>query len=209
MKTNHRSDLTKFFFRTAYTKRLKHFFGDIKNLKIIDIGAGYGHLSYAAKNRGAIVDILEPRVECYEALISLNCNQLYRCSLSKGVLQKENYDIAVMISVIDEVEDKIGFLQEVLNSVKNKGFLLIEVRNTQYFPFFKKNINTDISCVEYVKLFDSLGLKLIRTLGVSRPLTFGSVEIFLKTLFSNFISIFISPNSKQMLIFCLVKDDSI
>jgi 2-polyprenyl-3-methyl-5-hydroxy-6-metoxy-1,4-benzoquinol methylase len=204
-KTNHGNVFTKFFFLKSYSKKIQYVLGDIESIKLIDIGAGYGHFSLAASRLGAIVDALEPRPECQVILNSIKIANLYNDKMHSGTLTANYYDIAVLISVIDEVEDKYSFMSDVVACVKQCGYILIEVRNTNYFNRLRSPLHTDIASDEYLTLFNSFGLELVHFSGVCRPLTFGSFEIFLKTLFANIVNFLLPLKFRQMHRYLLMK----
>jgi hypothetical protein len=205
MPVNHNSILTKVSFKHAYVFRLKKYLPDLKNKKLIDIGAGYGHFANAARLFEANVHVLEPRVECKSVLGKMCFNKFFHGSMENEKLPKEYYDICSAITVLDEIVDKKAFLASVSYCLKLGGLFFVEVRNFNYMKLFHHNLETDITLEEYICLFRDHGFHIKHIGGEARPLTFGSLVVLLKTIFANIYCPIVRYDHRQMLVFVLVK----
>lgn len=203
MAANHKNVLTRLFFKTAYRRRLHKYLGDVRGMEILEIGAGYGHLVRAAKAAGAIVDAFEPRAECLDSLSASGVRSMFPSPLCPPLLNNKKYDWCVCLTVLDEVADKLGFMKSVKECLSPGGKVLIEVRNTNYGGRFRSHLETDCDPANYCEIFSQSGFKICKVDGEPRPLTFGGIIVFAKTLAANFFSLISAKEKRQMRVFLL------
>ena len=200
MYSNHQSWLTCFFFNRAYKRRLLDSNISLRNLNVLDVGAGFGHMTSLLIEHGSIVDAVEPRSNCIESPKYAHVQKVYIGFLEKVQLPDDYYDLAVSITVLDEVQDKSTFIDCIHKILKADGLLMLEVRNPRYMPRFRNNRSTDLHLDSYIELLESGGFVIDSVRGYARPLTFGSFGILLRTLLANLLNPILPSHFRQMLV---------
>lgn len=176
--------LTKYSFIYAYTRRLADI-TERSEVSILDVGSGYGFMVQAALNRGCDVYTIEPRLECLSPLLAtgIDCNKIAQCRLTRGLFDKK-FDVIMCITVLDEVFDKISFIEILKSYAKQETIFYIEVRNSSYLGMNNHGFATDLDLQNYMNLFKSEGFHLLSVGGASRPLTFTKLHLLFKTIFA-------------------------
>jgi len=135
-----------------------------KGLKILEVGCGYGYLSYALSKAGFDIkgiDISEKAIQ----FAKMNFGPNYFASDIKSYLgsSKEKYDLIVSTEVIEHLTDQNDFISDCLALLKSDGLILLTTPNKSYYR--KKSIwQTDLPPVHTIWLskesFQNLAVNL-------------------------------------------------
>jgi len=116
--------------------------GDIKDIKILDIGAGTGRLSLALAKRGAKVTALDVSEEMLEKLK----NKKEKLKIEAIVedagnlsFEKETFDIVVAAFLIVHLKDPTQFFDEAYRVLKDGGIFVVTNINQKDPPLVKTN----------------------------------------------------------------------
>lgn len=122
--------------------------GNLAGKKILDVGCGGGILSLPLARLDACVYSLDPSFEMIETLkqkITDEKIELTPINTSLEQCEEKNFDVILMMDVIEHVEDVEGFLQEARSRLKDSGIIIIStINNTLLSKIFVKFIAEDI-----------------------------------------------------------------
>lgn len=105
------------------------------NLKILEIGCGYGYLSYSLKQMGfniKAIDIAESAI----SFAKKNYGDYYIQADIKDYLisTKEKYDLIISTEVIEHLNDPNGFLEDCKKLLNNRGTILLTTPDKDFYP---------------------------------------------------------------------------
>jgi 2-polyprenyl-3-methyl-5-hydroxy-6-metoxy-1,4-benzoquinol methylase len=117
---------------------IKSYFPKKKNIKILDIGCGYGALMYFANKLG-YTHITGFDISASQIKISkmLKINNIYLSTFEKYFKTKKKFDLIIMLDVIEHLsKKKINlYLNKIYKSLNPNGIILIHTNNAAS-PFF-------------------------------------------------------------------------
>ena len=172
-----KTSLNRDEFYKKYNLIFNHIEKDLSNKNIIDIGSNAGFYSFAAAERKAIVDALEP-LSHYSELCSKLCDiygiqniNFLNIPVSIEFLNDKNYDYGFMLSVfqwISEGNEKLDYAKDLLmESSKHIDILFFELScNSGKSAVKTKKINH--LAVVYSLLRDNTVYSNIKLIGTTR-----------------------------------------
>lgn len=103
-------------------------------LKILEVGSGYGYLTYALKQAGYDVvglDISDVAVQ----QANQKYGPLFLCMDIKEYAEKKpsQYDVVIFTEVIEHIQDVLGFMKAATNLLKPGGKLVVTTPNRSTF----------------------------------------------------------------------------
>jgi 2-polyprenyl-3-methyl-5-hydroxy-6-metoxy-1,4-benzoquinol methylase len=110
-----------------------------KNLKILEIGSGYGWFAYKMRQLGYCVDGIELSDEKRQLALQYLKTDLLSCNLLEDILpdrMREHYDVICSFYVFEHVINPLLFMQQAMAALKGGGQVAIVVPN--YDDFMKK-----------------------------------------------------------------------
>lgn len=135
--------IEKFYGKSSFNARLKieerrmnrilsHIKNDFAGLRVLEIGSGSGILATLLIKNGAFYYGIEPDPFFYNKILE-NFPEVkelvYNCSLSDANIQKDSYDIIIMVDTLEHIAHPNNFLRELNSYLKANGKLYIEVPN--------------------------------------------------------------------------------
>jgi 2-polyprenyl-3-methyl-5-hydroxy-6-metoxy-1,4-benzoquinol methylase len=111
-----------------------------RNLKILEIGSGYGWFVYKMRQLGYCVDGIElsdekRQMASHHFAVSLFPYNLVESSLPKE--KKETYDIVCLFYVLEHITNPLFFTTQIISALKSGGQIVIVVPN--YDDFLKNH----------------------------------------------------------------------
>lgn len=129
--------------RDAYQQPTKvlEYLGNLKGLKILDIGAGSGYFSFKLLNAGATViagdvndEFLAHIKHKKETEFDNNPNlELRKLPFDSPALQAQEVDKVLIVNTYHHIENRVAYFSQVLKGLKPSGELVI-------IDFFKKEL---------------------------------------------------------------------
>lgn len=107
-----------------------------KQLKILEVGCGFGYLTYALHKAGFDVLGIDISQVAIDNAIK-RYGSLYKCiDLKKHALelQDEKYDLVIFTEVIEHIENVQEFMSAAKSSIKSNGKLLLTTPNRTAYP---------------------------------------------------------------------------
>lgn len=118
--------------------KLLPLFGDIKNKKILDVGAGTGRLALKLSNLGATVTALDVSFEMLKVLTGKNKKIETKLGDAQNLpFDDEAFDILVAAFVVVHLKNPMSFFDEAYRVLKNNGKLIITNINQKEAPEVK------------------------------------------------------------------------
>jgi len=97
------------------------------NLKILDIGSGYGGLLPVLTNFGS-VDVIEPYEQAHADLFKLGAQNIYKIADFPASYPKKKYDMVTLFDVLEHIENDVLCLKVVKEDLlESKGMCFITV----------------------------------------------------------------------------------
>jgi 2-polyprenyl-3-methyl-5-hydroxy-6-metoxy-1,4-benzoquinol methylase len=107
-------------------KYLKRFIKNINNLKVLDIGSGYGYL-YDSFNKMGFKDVRYFATDSnHENLASMAARGI-NAYKDLGEVAEKDFDLITLCFVLEHVSDPVGFLKDALKYLKKNGLLFIDL----------------------------------------------------------------------------------
>lgn len=144
----------------------------VKGLKILDIGCGAGILSIPLSRIGGNIYGLEPAKESFEVAMKKAEEEGLKINFFNSAIEnfeEENFDIILLMDVVEHVANIELFLQEAAKRLKPEGLIIIST------------INDTLLSKIFVKFFAEDVLKIIEK-GTHDPSNFVSPEKIEKIL---------------------------
>lgn len=148
-------------------------------MKVLDAGCGPGRLTLplaeAVGSKGEItaLDIQEGMLARVREKVEAAClkNVLFlQSGLGEGKLPKDQYDCAILVTVLGEIPDQKAALKEIHGALKPGGIL--SVTEVIFDPHFQRR--ETVSCLAHVAGFDEkdfFGKSLAYTMHFEKPVT--------------------------------------
>jgi len=106
---------------------------DKKNLNILEIGSGYGYLTYSIyKNKHNVlgIDVSENVVK----FANSNFGALYKNTVIENLDIEQKFDLIIATEVIEHLDDPVTFLKNCKRFLNNNGKILLTTPNKNYYP---------------------------------------------------------------------------
>jgi SAM-dependent methyltransferase len=144
---------------------LVQFFKDNQVVKVLDYGAGKLRNSIYLLNKGFKVYACDTEKQIRKINSLMEVNEFpYLINESQLMSHRLNVDLVVsnyVLNIIEDDSDKLKYIKNTYNSLKKRGYLLLEVRRrTERTPrdctkaFTKKELNNFILNCNFEKLKD-------------------------------------------------------
>ena len=120
-------------------EKVLNFLGNLKNKKIIDIGAGSGYFSIKLANAGASVIAADVSDEFQEYLKrriekeKFKNIELRKIPYDSPALSSQEVDIAFIVNTYHHIENRVEYFKKVKSGIKSEGELVI-------VDFFKSEV---------------------------------------------------------------------
>jgi SAM-dependent methyltransferase len=109
-------------------------FVNIEKPKLLDIGCGTGDRLDVFRKKGFVASGIEPSSSAEYAKKKLNLN-VVQTDIFKANLPSSSVDIITLYHVLEHTHDPRRVLQEIRRILKQNGFLIIQVPNTDSFQY--------------------------------------------------------------------------
>jgi SAM-dependent methyltransferase len=154
-----------------------------RDTRVLDIGSGLGFMKPLVTSFGASYVGIEADYSSFKLACSLYGYEGFICGYFPGELNNNFYDLILVLSCIDEVDDKVGFLDGIKAKLDNDvGEAYIAVRNGDFmvnrlkFHWLMTKLSkrsqisaNDLSRDQWKSLIEGSGLKIIETGNFWRP----------------------------------------
>lgn len=104
-----------------------------KNLKILEVGCGYGYLSYSLNKAGfnvKAIDIAEKAIQFAKENLG---NFYYQMNINEFSNQaNEKFDLIIATEVIEHLEDPNDFIENCIRLLDENGHILVTTPNKDY-----------------------------------------------------------------------------
>lgn len=106
-----------------------------KNLKILEVGCGYGYLSYALNSRGFKVTGIDISAKAVEFALRNFENKFLNTDI-EGIakLIDDKFDLIIATEVIEHLSNPNAFLEKCIEMLNNNGNILLTTPNKDYSP---------------------------------------------------------------------------
>tara|TARA_B000000565_G_scaffold230156_1_gene188290 strand:- start:418 stop:1083 length:666 start_codon:yes stop_codon:yes gene_type:complete len=184
-----------------------------KNDHVLEIGSGLGFMKPLVIAEGAFYKGIEPIESVHKISKKLYGKEcFFNEQLEKNCNDDVSFNKILSITVLDEINDKASFVEKIKSYCNNETKILLAVRNAD-FPFRRgtkvtssfNNVTTnDLSYGEWIKLFNSLNLRILSVNKINRPLlTSLTLDGGVKNILIRFLDLFLSLKKNYMLCFIL------
>lgn len=122
-------------------EKVLDFIGNVKGLKILDIGAGSGYFSVKLAKKGAFViagdvddeflDYIKKRI--VKEQIDSTLIELRKLPFTSPALKNKEVDKVLIVNTYHHIENRVAYFSKVLNGLKDNGELIV-------IDFFKKEL---------------------------------------------------------------------
>ena len=145
---------------------------------VLDIGSGSGFLKPLVERQGASYHGVEPRTDVYKMAVELHGKEGFENSSLSENISKSRYDKLFAVTVLDEVLDKVKFLDIVKSYGDGDSVFFFAVRNAK-FPLRRSKLvastidGTEIEDLDYeswLRLLDENGFVVLEADKFKRPL---------------------------------------
>ncbi len=134
----HDYDKKEKYLNSFEQNKLLPLFGDVKNKKILDVGAGTGRLALALSNIGAEVTALDVSFEMLKVLSGKNNKIETKIGEAENLPFDENsFDFVTAAFVVVHLKNPMSFFDEAYRVLKNDGKLIITNINQKEAPEVK------------------------------------------------------------------------
>lgn len=106
-------------------ERMNQFF--TKNKLTLDIGGGNGYTSSAAKEKGYDIGIIEPNPTACLHAKTRGIDEVYCGTVTNETILDESIAQALLLDVLEHIEDDEGFVNLLYRKIVQGGFLLVTV----------------------------------------------------------------------------------
>ncbi|MGA2612733.1 MAG: class I SAM-dependent methyltransferase [Spirochaetia bacterium] len=110
--------------RRKVVKVLLERLGKQQRIEILDIGSGFGGMVSCLANFGD-VDVLEPNLECRQALQEMKIRTLYDTIRFPEAHPSREYDIVTMFDVLEHIENDERALKVIATKLLRRGGALV------------------------------------------------------------------------------------
>lgn len=129
--------------RDAYQQpeKVLEYIGDVKGLKILDIGAGSGYFSVRLAKKGALMiagdvddeflNYMKNRM-LKEKIDSISM-EVRKLPYENPALKKQEVDKVLIVNTYHHIENRVGYFTKVFNGLKENGELIV-------IDFFKREL---------------------------------------------------------------------
>lgn len=174
---NIKTSLNRRKFYEKFNKVFKYLESDLSNKKVLDVGSNTGFFSFAAANKGAEVDALEPLTKYYDLcnkikdIYEINKVNFFNGSISIEFLKGKKYDYGFFLSVfqwISEGNSKLRYASSLLKEIsKHVDTLFFELGcNSGKSAITTKKLN-HLAYI-YALLRDNTIYKNIKLIGINK-----------------------------------------
>lgn len=176
----------------------KEIIKDYQGGTVLDYGCGKLRNSKHLIKNHIKIDVLDTKKQIEENIDELNKLNIDCIYTNEDVLPKDYYEyvlLSFVLNVIPEKEVRVSVLNNIKNSLKDKGFLYLEVRNNSFI----KNLKSKISYNDgYIT-----GSGSKKTF--QKPYTLESIEMFLKE--NNFNILKTKKTSGSIFLICKKEEE--
>lgn len=159
----------------SYRRQYKSLLDELrvgKGARVLDIGSGLGFLKALVQARGATYIGIEPDAASIESAKALYGSEGFVLGFFPEAAPAQRFDVALVLSCVDEVPDKAGFLRGLKAHLEpGTGVGYIAVRNRAFFVNRFKTEATmagrsqrarikDLSAPEWEALIEASGLRV-------------------------------------------------
>lgn len=111
-------------------KRCQKYFGRLKDLKLFDIGCGFGQALLYFRQKGLKASGLDPSGEAVKYAIKQGL-RVYQCGIEDfSCVKGEHFDVVTLLNVLEHLRRPAETLINIMNRLlKPKGLLVIDVPN--------------------------------------------------------------------------------
>lgn len=199
----------QFAYRLNYKKLIQE---NIQaNDNVLDVGSGLGFLKPLVISQGAFYQGFEPREYVYKAAQNLyGIKNFYNKALDKNH-SNIFFNKIISITVLDEVDEKLGFIKNIKSYSNNDTKIILAVRNAD-FPFrrgvnvmssFNNTVTKDLGYTEWIEFFNSVDLQILSVKKINRPLVTSLTSNGIKAAIIRFLDLFLNIKKNHMLCFIL------
>lgn len=220
MKINN-NFIVQFFYKKNFINFFNKKISSYKFNSVLDIGSGSGFLKPIFEGKGKEYLGIEP-----DDNVFLSCTKLYgsdnfindffpSCFNGKNL----KFDLVIILTCLDEVPNKIEFLEGLFKVINNDSTCFIVVRNKSFFinyikfSFFKSYLNgrskislNDLSFSEWKVLFEENNFLILDDGKYLRPWITGFNLSGFKNILYNIFSIFLKKDLVYMNYFTIKKN---
>lgn len=118
------------------------FFGEVNNLKVLEIGAAYGETLYYLKEQKKASEVIgvelfkdEKNLDKYKKIDKLYFGNINDIDLS---IYKNYFDLIILADVIEHIDEPLLTLEKAKSLLKQNGVLLISLPNIRHYSAFVK-----------------------------------------------------------------------
>ncbi len=152
-----------------FLKRSSEVFSN-REIKMLDFGGYNGFLPYAFNQKHKInsyVADLDPKGLKIAKLLGSNT-----INLSENKIEEKNFDLITAVHVLEHLEKPKENLEQFKNLLSERGVIYAEVPNLYGFPLMTKYHNIAFSQQSLIKLFKSVGYKILDCGFINTPKEF-------------------------------------
>ncbi len=99
----------------------------VKSGKVLDIGAAYGTGSNLFREKGFLVEALEPEINKINYLRNFHKLKVITSSIEEYVTRKRNYDLIIFSSTLEHVDYPEFVIKKIGNLLKKGGVMYLEI----------------------------------------------------------------------------------
>ncbi|MFA5393565.1 MAG: class I SAM-dependent methyltransferase [Candidatus Ratteibacteria bacterium] len=174
---NIKTSLNRDNFHKKFNLIFKYVDGDLSNKRILDVGSNAGFFSFAAAEKNAVVDALEPSIRYYElcrklcAIYGISNINFINNPISAGFLDNKHYDYGFMLSVfqwISEENNKLAYAKNILlETSKHTDVLFFELGCNSGKSAIETKKKNHLAYVNYL-LKNNTTYKNVKLIGASK-----------------------------------------